>query len=171
MELIGLGCMRLSIERDRDEARAVAVLHAALDAGVTLLASADAHGWDEADAGHNERPIARAMAPVQVELSVWNDDNALSGVLDYCATNGIRLLAYRPLGGAKRARRAASEPVLVEIAARHDATPQEIALAWLTDLADVIVPIPGATRVETAQSIARAQTIVLTDGDREQLAT
>jgi aryl-alcohol dehydrogenase-like predicted oxidoreductase len=271
--LIGLGCMRLSTERDRDEARAVEVLHAAFDAGVTLLDTADAYCWDEADAGHNERLIARAMATwtgdrsrvvvatkggltrpegrwvpdgragrlraaceaslralgverialyqlhavdprtplstsvralaslqrdglveriglcnvtvgqieearkiaeiaaVQVELSVWNDDNVLSGVLEYCATKGIRLLAYRPLGGVKRARRAANEPVLVEIAARHDATPQEIALARLTDLADVVVPIPGATRVETAQSIARAQTIVLIDGDREQLVT
>src|SRR5439155_25819896 len=57
MELIGLGCMRLSTERDRDEASAVEVLHAALDAGVTLLDTADAYCWDEPDSGHNERLI------------------------------------------------------------------------------------------------------------------
>lgn len=35
-----IGCMRLSIEPDRDEGRAMAVLHAAFDAGVTLLDTA-----------------------------------------------------------------------------------------------------------------------------------
>jgi len=271
MTVIGLGCMRLSTERDRDEARAVAVLHAAFDAGVTLLDTADAYCWDEGDAGHNERLIARAIASwpgdrsgivvatkggltrpggrwvpdgragrlraaceaslralgverialyqlhaidprtplstsiralaalqrdglvervglcnvtvgqleearrivdigaVQVEISLWNDDSVLSGVVEYCATHGIQLLAYRPLGGVKRVRRAASDAVLAEIAARHDATPHEIALASLALLPGDIVPIPGATQGETARSIGRAQTIVLTDHDREQL--
>src|SRR5262249_54422268 len=62
MDLIGLGCMRLSTERDRDDTSAVRVLHAAFDAGVTLVDTADAYCWDERDAGHNERLIARALA-------------------------------------------------------------------------------------------------------------
>src|SRR6185295_11549753 len=33
------------------------------------------------------------IAAVQVEMSVWHDDNVLSGVAGYCVTNGIRLLA------------------------------------------------------------------------------
>ena len=47
--------------------------------------------------------------------------------------------------------------------------PQEIALAWLMDLSAAIAPIPGATRVETARSIARARAIRLTDEDRAVL--
>jgi aryl-alcohol dehydrogenase-like predicted oxidoreductase len=58
----GLGCMRLSTERDRDEARAVAVIHAALEAGVQLFDTSDAYCWEEAERGHNERLIARALA-------------------------------------------------------------------------------------------------------------
>jgi len=58
--LIGMGGMRLSTDRDRDEARAIGVLHAAFDAGVTFLDTAGAYCWDEHDAGHNERLIARA---------------------------------------------------------------------------------------------------------------
>jgi aryl-alcohol dehydrogenase-like predicted oxidoreductase len=50
--LIGVGCMRLSTGRDRDEARAVAVLHAAFDAGATLLDTADAYCWDDSEMGH-----------------------------------------------------------------------------------------------------------------------
>ncbi len=265
--LIGLGCMRLSTERDRDEARGIEVLHAALDAGITFFDTADAYCWDDGETGHNERLIARALATwtgdrsriliatkggltrpsgrwiangravhlraaagaslqalgvsrislyqlhavdprtplstsmralsslqrdglvehiglcnvtvgqieearriadiaaVQVELSLWNDDNVLSGVAGYCDRHGIRLLAYRPLGGPARARRAARDRALAKIANRHGATPQEIAQAWLMDLSAAISPIPGATRVETARSIARVPMIRLTDED------
>ena len=46
---------------------------------------------------------------------------------------------------------------------------RRVALAWLADLSPLIVPLPGATRVETAQSAAREPTIALTDDDRQQL--
>ena len=59
--------------------------------------------------------------------------------------------------------------MLATLAARHGATPFEIALAWLRDLSTLILPIPGPTRVETAQSVARAHGIVLTDEDRALL--
>src|ERR1051325_6647601 len=59
---IGMGCMRLSTASDRDDERSVTVLHAALDAGVTLLDTADAYCWSDEETGHNERLIARALA-------------------------------------------------------------------------------------------------------------
>src|SRR5215831_8604982 len=59
---IGLGCMRLSTERGRDEARAFATIHAALEAGVTVFDTARAYGLDDPDRGHNERLLARALA-------------------------------------------------------------------------------------------------------------
>ena len=62
-----------------------------------------------------------------------------------------------------------ADPVLREIAARHGATAPEIALAWLMALSPLIVPLPGATRPGTVQSIARAAAIVLTDRDRDAL--
>lgn len=268
---VGMGCMRLSTEPDRNEARAVAVIHAALDAGITLLDTADAYCWDDSERGHNERLIARALATwngdpsrvrvatkggltrpggrweangrakhliaaceasrralgverialyqlhapdprtplatsvralatlkrdglvdsiglcnvtvgqiedarriadidsIQVELSVWRDDHFLSGVAEYCVANTLRLLAHRPLGGTARRHRTMADATLVEIAARHGATAAEIALAWLIDLSDLITPIPGATHVNTARSIARARLIALTDDDRARL--
>jgi aryl-alcohol dehydrogenase-like predicted oxidoreductase/predicted kinase len=57
-----MGCMRLSTGRDRNEARAIEVLHAAFDAGVTFLDTADAYCWDSSETGHNERLIATALA-------------------------------------------------------------------------------------------------------------
>src|SRR5262249_14947043 len=65
----GLGCMRLSTERDRDEARAIDVLHAALDAGIELFDTADVYCWDDRERGHNEHLIARALA-------TWSGDRS-----------------------------------------------------------------------------------------------
>ncbi|MFI9045583.1 aldo/keto reductase [Streptomyces sp. NPDC053427] len=59
---IGLGAMPLSIEHRPDEARAIATVHAALDAGVTLIDTADSYHWHAGEAGHNELLIARALA-------------------------------------------------------------------------------------------------------------
>ena len=66
---IAIGCMRLSTDPDRDDDRSVELLHAAFDAGVTLLDTADAYCLDEHDIGHNERLIARA-------LSTWSGDRS-----------------------------------------------------------------------------------------------
>lgn len=58
---IGLGGMPMSIEGRPDEARSVATIHAALDAGVTLIDTADAYHRDADEVGHNEELIARAL--------------------------------------------------------------------------------------------------------------
>jgi hypothetical protein len=65
--------------------------------------------------------------------------------------------------------RAQADHVLGGIAAHHRATPQEVVLSRLADLASAILPIPGATRVETARSTGRAATLRLTDSDRALL--
>ncbi|QNS09348.1 aldo/keto reductase [Streptomyces xanthii] len=59
---VGLGAMPLSIEHRPDEARATATIHAALDAGVTLIDTADSYHWHADERGHNELLVARALA-------------------------------------------------------------------------------------------------------------
>ncbi|MET9220473.1 aldo/keto reductase [Streptomyces sp. NPDC088197] len=59
---IGLGGMPMSIEGRPEEARSVATIHAALDAGVTLIDTADAYHWHADEVGHNESLIAKALA-------------------------------------------------------------------------------------------------------------
>jgi aryl-alcohol dehydrogenase-like predicted oxidoreductase/histidinol phosphatase-like enzyme/predicted kinase len=269
--IVAIGCMRLSTGPDRADDRSTEVLHAAFDAGVTLLDTADAYCADDRDIGHNERLIARALSTwtgdrsritvatkggmtrpegrwepdgrarhlraacersaralgvdrialyqlhvpdprtplstsvralaslkrdgliggiglcnvtvgqieearriaeidaVQVELSVWSDASILSGVVAYCIAHRLRLLAYRPLGGPRSHARTKNHPVLQRIAAAHGVSPFDIALAWLDRWSDVIVPLPGVTRIETATAAARAQQIVLTDADRALL--
>jgi len=59
---VGLGGMPLSVEGRPDEAQAVRTVHAALDAGVTLLDTADAYCLGPDEIGHNERLLAEALA-------------------------------------------------------------------------------------------------------------
>lgn len=59
---IGLGGMPMSIEGRPDEERSVRTIHAALDAGVNLIDTADAYHLYANDVGHNETLIARALA-------------------------------------------------------------------------------------------------------------
>ncbi len=82
---IGLGGMPMSIEGRPDRERSIATIHAALDAGVTLIDTADSYHLVGVDVGHNESLIAEALAS-------WGSDT--SGIL--VATKGGHL---RPTAG------------------------------------------------------------------------
>src|SRR5438045_5661533 len=58
---IGLGCMRLSTDEDRDEELALETIAAAAAAGVTVFDTARAYGLGPTELGHNERLLARAL--------------------------------------------------------------------------------------------------------------
>lgn len=66
---IGLGGMPMSIEGRPDEPRSLATIHAALDAGVTLIDTADAYHLHADEVGHNETLIARALASYGADAS------------------------------------------------------------------------------------------------------
>ncbi len=66
---IGLGGMPMSIEGRPDEQRSVATIHAALDAGVTLIDTADAYHLHADEVGHNELLIAKALASYDGDTS------------------------------------------------------------------------------------------------------
>ena len=80
MSSIGLGCMRLSTSKDRDDARSVAVIRAALDAGATLLDTSDAYCLDDSETGHSERLIATA-------LREWSGDRS---TIEVATKGGLR---------------------------------------------------------------------------------
>jgi len=58
---IGLGGMPMSIEGRPDRARSIATIHAALDAGVTLVDTADSYHLHAGEVGHNEELVAEAL--------------------------------------------------------------------------------------------------------------
>jgi aryl-alcohol dehydrogenase-like predicted oxidoreductase len=66
---VGLGCMRLSTDADRDEERALATVSAAAGAGVTVFDTARAYGLGPEELGHNERLLARALRACGAEAT------------------------------------------------------------------------------------------------------
>jgi len=66
---IGLGEMPLSIEGRPDEERAMRTVHASLDAGVTIIDTADAYCLNPEEHGHGERLVARALATYSGDTS------------------------------------------------------------------------------------------------------
>ena len=264
---IGLGCMPLSVAGGPDERQGVRTIHAALDAGVNLLDTADSYCHGEHDIGRNERLVARALRGRRDEAIVatkgghtrpgggWDVDgrpehlraaceaslraldtdridlyqfhrpdpkvpfaesvgalrelqdagkvrwvglsnvtvaqlaeaerivevsavqNELSlrylaplhnGELEACAERGIPFLAWSPLGGMAAARAEPGRLAAVRtVAEQRGASPQRVVLAWLLSLAEVCVPIPGASRPETIRDSAAAPGLRLTPGERD----
>src|SRR4051794_37059368 len=110
---------------------------------------------------------ALALAPiaaVQVAISPFDEHALRGGIVERCAGAGVTVLAHSPLGGPKRAPRLAHDERVAAIAAAHDATPAEVALARLLALG--VIPLVGATRPETARSAARAVQLELSDNER-----
>src|SRR6267154_2042627 len=61
VSVVGFGGMPLSIAGRPEEPPAIRTLHAALDAGMTLIDTANVYCLDDDDIGHNERLIAKAL--------------------------------------------------------------------------------------------------------------
>lgn len=66
---IGLGGMPLSISGRPPESEAIALIHRALDLGITLIDTADSYCLDESDKHHNERLIAKALKQYKGDVS------------------------------------------------------------------------------------------------------
>jgi pyridoxine 4-dehydrogenase len=91
-------------------------------------------------------------------------------VLTECETRNIAFVPFCPLGRPGEERhRLLTDPVLATLAARLSATPAQIALAWLLDLAPNILLIPGTrTRVHLAENLGAAD-VRLDDAARAEL--
>ena len=265
--------MPLSTKESRPSpADAEAVIHAALDAGVTLIDTADAYARDEAEFGHNESLVAAALrsyggdtssvlvatkgghtrhgteweldgsaaylrraceaslrrlgveaiglyqyhrpAPstpweesmgalrsltddglvrmvgisnadvAQIDaaraivgdalVSVQNQFSpgyrSSAGELAHCAAVGLAWLPWSPFGGVSAAGSLdATAPAFAEVAGELGVSVYRVTLAWHLAQADVVVPIPGASRPESIQDSAAAADLTLSPGQLSRL--
>ena len=270
---IGLGAMPLSTKEDRPpQEEAVATVHAALDAGVTLIDTADAYARDESEFGHNESLVAEALASygsgaggvlvatkgghtregtswgldgspsylrkaceaslrrLGVEViglyqlhrpdpeTPWEesmgglrslvDDGLVRMVgisnadiaqidvaraivgpalvsvqnqfspgwrfsadeLAHCQAHGLAFLPWSPFGGISAAGSLdAAAPAFAEVARELGVSVHRVTLAWHLAQADVVVPIPGASRVSSIQDSAAAADLKLTEAQLARL--
>ncbi|MBW8880824.1 MAG: aldo/keto reductase [Asticcacaulis sp.] len=83
-------------------------------------------------------------------------------VLDYCEQHGIGFIPWYPLAAGDLARPGSA---LDRIAHRHDATPGQIALAWVLKRSPVMLPIPGTSQVKHLEENVAAANIALSEED------
>ena len=90
--------------------------------------------------------------------------------LDYCGELGIAYLPWSPLGGANEASEVGSKyQDFAEVGLEVGATAQEVTLAWLLAMSPVVIPIPGATRPATVDSIVKSATVELSAAQQARL--
>jgi aryl-alcohol dehydrogenase-like predicted oxidoreductase len=165
-------------------------------AEVVAAGKARAIGMSEATA--EELAAAHAIHPVaslQSELSLWERGPVDDGVLDWCREHGAAFIPFAPLGrgfltgqvtretisaGDMRGSNPRFAPEAMDhnraivdrvraVAERHDATPGQVALAWLLAQYDAMVPIPGTRRPERLEENAAAARLALTPEDLAEL--
>ena len=83
-------------------------------------------------------------------------------VLDYCEANGIGFIPYCPLAEGDLADGGGA---LQTVAKAHNATPAQIALAWLLQRSPVMLPIPGTSKVAHLEENVAASAIRLSDAE------
>jgi pyridoxine 4-dehydrogenase len=108
---------------------------------------------------------ARDVVDVATVQNRYNlADREHEDVLRACEDAGIGFIPWYPLDAG-----ALDDPAVEAVADRHDATPYQVALAWLLDCSPVTLPIPGTGSVEHLAENVTATHIELDDEDRERL--
>ena len=110
--------------------------------------------------------LARKIVPI---VSVQNRyslvDREWDDVVDYSERNGIGFIPWYPLAGG-----GVAGDVLEEIARTHNASPKQVALAWLLQRSPIMLPIPGTSSVEHLQENVRAASLRLSTEEYEALS-
>lgn len=133
---VGYGGMHLSIRDRPPEEQGIRVIHAVLDAGVTLIDTADAYCLDDGELGHNERLIARA-------LRSWPGDRSRIIV---ATKGGMRRPAGRwEIDGSPSHLKSACERSLVSLGVDR------------IDLYQLHVPDPRVPLAESVGALAKLQ--------------
>ena len=113
---------------------------------------------------HVER--ARRIVPI---VSVQNRysfaDRESDFIVDYCEQSNIAFLPWAPLGQAKEAHDA-----IKKLANDLDATPLQVALAWLLKRSKVILPIPGTSSIKHLEENVTATGLELPQAAYDKLA-
>jgi pyridoxine 4-dehydrogenase len=107
-----------------------------------------------------EVKAAQEVFEVATVQNLYNLTNQKAeDVLEYCEQQGIGFIPWFPLAAGKLA-----EPggAVAEIAAAHDATPGQVALAWLLARSPVMLPIPGTGSVAHLEENVAAAELRLT---------
>lgn len=113
---------------------------------------------------HIER--ARKIVPI---VSVQNRysfaDREWDYVVDHCERNGIAFIPWFPLGAGR-----VGGQILDQVARAHQATPHQVAIAWLLKRSRIMLPIPGTSSVKHLEENVAAASVQLNDEEFQKLS-
>lgn len=124
-------------------------------------------GLSEVDV--DQLKAAQAVAPIVSVQNLYNLANrSAEALLEHCEAEGIGFIPWFPLATGELSK---EDGPLAAAAQEHDATPSQLALAWLLRRSPVMLPIPGTSSVAHLESNVAAAGIELTDEEYDALAT
>ncbi|WP_159943278.1 MULTISPECIES: aldo/keto reductase [unclassified Nocardiopsis] len=111
---------------------------------------------------------ARAITPVaSVQNQYAPSFRRSEDVLEQCEKDGIAFLPWAPVG---RGELAGPDSPLTAMAAEHEVTPVQLALAWLLHRSPVMLPIPGTSRVAHLEENTAAAAVRLSPEETERIS-
>jgi pyridoxine 4-dehydrogenase len=120
------------------------------------------------EVGVEQLSAAQKIAPIVSVQNMYNlTARSAEPVLDACEAQGLGFIPWFPLAAGPLA---ASDGPLQRIAAEHDATASQLALAWLLKRSPVMLPIPGTSKVSHLEQNVAAAEIELSDEEFETLS-
>ena len=159
VEAIGLWQLhRIDPKVPRDEQ--FAAIRSLLDDGLIRHAGLSNVSIDEIEA-------ARKVFPVATVQNRYNlVDRTSEAVLAHCEAHGIGFIPWFPLAAGDLARQGS---LLDKVAHAHQASPSQIALAWMLRRSTVMLPIPGTSQVAHLEDNVAAAGIALSDDEFKAL--
>jgi aryl-alcohol dehydrogenase-like predicted oxidoreductase len=113
------------------------------------------------DVSVDELQAAQKVADIASVQNLFNLANRSSeALLDYATENGIAFIPFFPLATGSLT---GPDSPLTELAQQHEATPAQLALAWLLKRSPVMLPIPGTSSIKHLEDNIAGGTIELTD--------
>ncbi|SMQ59654.1 Predicted oxidoreductase [Plantibacter sp. VKM Ac-1784] len=115
-----------------------------------------------------EVEAAQKIAPIASVQNLYNlTDRSSEDLLDWSTEHGVAFIPWFPLATGALSK---EDGPLTQLAERHDATPSQLALAWLLKRSRVMLPIPGTSSIEHLEDNLQGATIELTDDEFEELS-
>lgn len=109
------------------------------------------------------------IVSVQNQYSPFHRQPENDGVLDYCEKEDLVFLPWSPYGGWYRYEKLRQLSTLDRIASKHDRSVYQAVLAWLRQKSPCVLPIPGASQLETLENSMAGFDFVLSDEECEKL--
>src|SRR4051794_25887677 len=148
-------------------AETIGGLKALLDEG--LIAAAGLSNADPAQIREAHEILGSGLVSVQNQFSPAFRSSQPE--IELCEELGLAFLAWSPLGGMGDAGALGSKwKAFAEVAEKHGVSPQQVCLAWELSLSDAMIPIPGASRPESAADSLRAADLQLDEDDLTALS-